>query len=338
MTLRTEAAMIRTSHLALATLLVAGVAAPLDAQNAAATERAMRAAGQLPPGVQAVSFLGDSLRALPLSATTRARYEGQLAEARAAWERAPSDADSIIWLGRRLAYLGRVREAIDVYSRGLALHPDNPWLYRHRGHRYLTLRQLEPAIADFERAQRLVAGRPDEVEPDGQPNALNRPIGTLHSSIAYHLGLAYYLGGDFARAVPVYRRELEAAQNDDRRVSVAHWLYMSLRRQGRNADAAAVLSSIRSRMDVIENETYHRLLLMYKGELPADSVLAMTPSGEMSVTDATAAYGMGNWHFYNGRRAEAESVFRRILAGGQWGAFGYIAAEAELARWQSIAR
>ena len=45
-----------------------------------------------------------------------------------------------------------------------------------------------------------------------------------------------------------------------------------------------------------------------------------------------AAYGIGNWHLYNGRRAEAERIFRRIVAGGQWGAFGYIAAEAELAR------
>jgi hypothetical protein len=41
---------------------------------------------------------------------------------------------------------------------------------------------------------------------------------------------------------------------------------------------------------------------------------------------------VGNWHFYNGRAAEAEAIFRQIVAGGQWGAFGFIAAEAELAR------
>ena len=84
-------------------------------------------------------------------------------------------------------------------------------------------------------------------------------------------------------------------------------------------------------MDVIENETYLRLLLLYKGEIPADSLLA-GGAGEMSVTDATAAYGVGNWHLASGRREEAERIFRRILAGGQWGAFGYIAAEADLAR------
>ena len=107
---------------------------------------------------------------------------------------------------------------------------------------------------------------------------------------------------------------------------------MALRRLGRDAEAAAVVAPITRQMNVIENDAYHRLLLLYKGELPADSVLALNAAGEMSVTDATAAYGIANWHLYNGRRDVAFALFRRILAGGQWGAFGYIAAEAEIAR------
>ncbi len=282
-------------------------------------------------GVQAISLLGDTLRTFPLAADTRSRYEGQLTEARASYDRAPTNADSIVWLGRRLAYLGRIRESIDVYTRGITLHPNNAWLYRHRGHRYITVRDFPRAIADFERAALLVRGTPDQIEPDGQPNALNQPIGTLHSNIDYHLALAYYLSGDFARALPVYQRELGGPINDDRRVSITHWYYMALRRLGRTDEAARILTPISREMKVIENETYLKLLLLYKGEIPADSVLSTNASGEMSVTDATAAYGIGNWHLYNGRAAEAERIFRRILAGGQWGAFGYIAAEAEVA-------
>jgi len=285
--------------------------------------------------VQAISLLGDTLRTLPLSEQVRTRYEQQLAEARVAYDRTPTNADSIIWYARRLAYLGRIRQAIDVYTRGLSLHPDNAWMLRHRGHRYISVREYDRAIADLERATQLVAGKPDEVEPDGQPNPRNIPIGTLHSNIAYHLSLAYYLKGDFARAIPVYRKELADARNDDRRVSTTHWLYMALRRLGRDADAAQTLAPITPQMNVVENETYHRLLLLYKGLLPVDSVLKIGPNGEMSVTDATAAYGVGNWHLYNGRRADAERVFRQILAGGQWGAFGYAAAEAELARMKT---
>jgi tetratricopeptide (TPR) repeat protein len=292
---------------------------------------ATRPSPTLPAGVQAISFLGDTLRQLPLSAEVRTRYEAQLAQARTAYERTPTDVDSIIWYARRLGYLGRLRESIALYSRGIELYPDNPWLYRHRGHRYISVRELDNAIADLERASRLVEGKPDIVEPDGQPNARNQPIGTLHSNIAYHLALAYYLRGDYAKAIPIYRREIANAKNDDRRVSTGHWLYMSLRRLGRDAEAAQMLAPFHRNMEVVENQAYHRLMLLYRGELPVDSVLTVGPNGEMSVTDATAAYGVGNWHFYNGRRPEAERIFRRILAGGQWGAFGYIAAEVAVA-------
>ena len=47
---------------------------------------------------------------------------------------------------------------------------------------------------------------------------------------------------------------------------------------------------------------------------------------------ATYGYGIGNWHLYNGRKQEAMDVFRRVVAGEMWPAFGFIAAEAELAR------
>lgn len=298
----------------------------------AACASASRTASPSPARFQAISLTGDTLRTLPISAATRARYERQLAEAKASYDHTPTNPDSIIWYGRRLGYLGQMREAIEVYSRGIALYPDNPWLYRHRGHRYISVRELDKAIADFERASKLVEGKPDEVEPDGQPNAQNTPIGTLHSNIDYHLALAYYLKGDFERALPVYRKEFEGARNDDRKVSIGHWYYMALRRLGRNEEAKEVLAPITPAMNVIENDGYHRLMLLYKGLLPVDSVLAADASGEMSVTDATAAYGIGNWHLYNGRPAEARKVFDRIIAGGQWGAFGFIAAEAELAR------
>ena len=94
------------------------------------------------------------------------------------------------------------------------------------------------------------------------------------------------------------QREVDGATNDDRRVSMAHWLYMALRRNGRDAEAARVLVPMRRDMAVVENQAYHRLMLLYKGELSPDSVLTIGADGEMSVTDASAAYGVANWHFY----------------------------------------
>jgi tetratricopeptide (TPR) repeat protein len=311
------------------TLLVAGVcamalacASPADAPPAAPVS----------PAFQAVSLLGDTLRALPLAAQVREKYASQLADAQRAYEHTPTNVDSIIWYARRLGYLGQLREAIEIYTRGIALYPENPWLYRHRGHRYISVRDFAAAVKDLERATELVKGKPDEIEPDGQPNAQNSPIGTLHSNIGYHLALAHYLMGDFTAAARVAQLEVDSATNDDRRVSMAHWLYMSLRRSGRDAEAAQVLVPITKDMTIIENQAYHRLMLLYKGELPADSVLTAAPTGELSVKDASAAYGVANWHWYNGRKAEGEALWRRIVEGGQWGAFGSVAAEAELAR------
>lgn len=269
-----------------------------------------------------------------MSDEARQQAEQRLAEARAIFERNPRDSDAAIWLGRRTAYLGRFQEAIAIYTSAIATHPEDARFYRHRGHRYITTRQLEKAVADLARAASLTAGKQDEIEPDGIPNARNIPTSTLQSNIWYHLGLAHYLRGDFERSLQAYREDLKVANNPDMLVATSHWLYMTLRRLGRERDAAAVLAPISRDMDVIENGAYHRLLLMYKGDLPADSVLAAPADGDSTVNDATVGYGVANWHLYNGRRAEAEQRFRQILKSPQWAAFGYIAAEAELARME----
>lgn len=313
------------------TLALAFTSALAGAMSACRTPSAPPVPPVAPP-YQALSLLGDTLRTLPLSAETRARYERQLAEARTAYEHTPTDVDSIIWYARRLGYLGQLREAIEVYGRGIALHPDNPWLYRHRGHRYISVRDFGSAVADLEKAAALVEGKPDVAEPDGQPNATNTPIGTLHSNIGYHLALAYYLQGKYDQAARVAQREVNAASNDDRRVSMAHWLYMSLRREGQDSAAAAVVAPMGRDMKILENGAYHRLILLYKGQLPTDSVLTIGPTGELSVSDASAAYGLATWYAYSGRTDEAVALWRRIVEAGQWGAFGAIAAEVELAR------
>ena len=279
-----------------------------------------------------VTLLGDTLPPSSAPEETRARLEAQLAEADAAARERPDDPEALIWLGRRTAYLGNYRDAVDIFGRGIARWPEDARFYRHRGHRHITLRRFDRANADFEQAARLIAGRPDETEPDGQPNARDIPTSTLHFNVWYHLALARYLAGNFAAALPAYRRCLAVSHNPDTRVATSHWLYMTLRRTDRDAEAAALLLPITEDMDVIENGAYHRLLLLYKGVLTPDDLLAAPTSMDAALHDATAGYGIGTWHLYNGRQAEALGWYRRIYAGPQWAAFGYIAAEAELAR------
>jgi len=293
----------------------------------------VRPATELPPGAEAVSLLGAPLVSPPIpSEETRQRLEANLAVAQAAFDHTPEDADSIIWLGRRQAYLGRYRQAIETFTRGIALHPGDARLYRHRGHRYITVRQFDDAIRDLEQAAALVRGTPDQIEPDGAPNRYNIPTSTLQSNIFYHLALAHYLKGDFDAALPVWQEAMTVADNDDMRVATSDWLWMTLRRLGRDAEAAAVLEPIHAGMTILENEAYHRRLLMYKGEIPPDSLLGVQTADAVQI--ATYGYGVANWYFSNGDTARADELFGRILEQPNWGAFGYIAAEAERARMQ----
>lgn len=287
---------------------------------------ALRADSPAPAGV--ISLLGQPLVAPALAPEDAARLEAQLAEARAAWAQDPGDADALIWLGRRTAYLGRHREAIAIFTDGIARHPGDARMLRHRGHRYLTVREIDRAVADLERAATLIAGRPDEVEPDGLPNARNVPTGTLHSNVWYHLALAYYLQGDFSRAADAWQQARDAVGNADNVVAASHWLYLSLRRAGRPGDAAAVLRQVTADLDVIENAEYHQLLLMYKGERTPAALLAAAGDG---AGGSAMRYGVGAWHLVNGRRDEAAALWESILAGPDWPSFGYLAAEAEVA-------
>lgn len=254
----------------------------------------------------------------------------QLAEAEAALAAAPGSADALIWVGRRQAYLGRYDDAIATFTRGIASFPADARFLRHRGHRYITTRQFAKAIDDFNRAVALTRGKPDEVEPDGQPNARNIPTSTLQTNIWYHLGLAHYLTGDFEAAARAYAEDLTINPNDDNLVAVTHWAYMTARRLGRDAEAARLLVPITKDLKVIENGSYHRLLLMYKGDVPEADLMKTVEAGLELVT---TGYGVGNWHFYNGRVDRAREVWRKIVgAKDQSAAFGYIAAEAELKR------
>lgn len=267
-----------------------------------------------------------------LSPETRALYEKNLEEAEAVHLEKPNDADSILWIGRRTAYLGRYKNAVRMFSSGAVLFKDDARFYRHRGHRYLTLRCFDDAIRDLERAVRLTAGKPDEIEPDGLPNAKNIPTSTLQSNIWYHLGLAQYLKGDFVRALQAYEEAQKVATNNDTRVATTYWQYMTLRRLGKKKEAKKLLKPFTKEIVVIENEDYLKLIRLNRGELKPEALLSEIRGDANTLRSASLGYGIGNYFLYNGDKEKAMTIFRKIVAGDQWASFGYIAAETELMR------
>lgn len=278
---------------------------------------------------EALSRLGEPLLR-PVTLPNQAQLEMNLADAEVELAADPESADALIWVGRRLGYLWRYNEAIERFGEGVERFPTDPRFLRHRGHRYLTVRDFPAATADFERAAMLIEGQPDEIEPDGAPNAFNQPRSTLHFNIWYHLALSYFLQGDYERAARAWQACLEVSNNDDSIVAASDWLWISLMRLDREAEAAAVLDRIAPEMDILENDAYHRRLLMYKGELQPEAVLGT--SGDDELTVATQGFGVGNYLREQGDSAQARQLFSQVVDGAYWAAFGYIAAEVELAR------
>jgi tetratricopeptide (TPR) repeat protein len=288
------------------------------------------------PKPEAHSLLGRPLFApgpLGLSAigAEPERLTDALAAAEADLAAHPDDPARIVWVGRRLGYLWRMNDAIDVYTKGITRFPTYAPLYRHRGHRYISVRQFDKAIADLEKAVELIRGRPDEVEQDGMPNARNLPLTTTAFNVWYHLGVAHYLKGDNAAALTAFQETMKFTRNlDDNVVAVTDWTYLTMRRLGRHDEAAALLARIQPSMDIIENKSYHQRLLMYKGLVEPPAIL--DAKGTTGLDFSTLGYGAGYWYLHSGQTETAMRIFQQVIEGLYWPAFGYIAAEAELAR------
>ncbi|MBK9155649.1 MAG: hypothetical protein IPM25_15810 [Chloracidobacterium sp.] len=276
----------------------------------------------------------ETARIVPptLSDQTRSDFEQKLADAIAARKAKPDDPDALIWVGRRTAYLGRYKEAVRIFTEGIAKFPADARMYRHRGHRNITLRCFDDAVRDFEKAASLIKGKPDEVEPDGLPNAKNIPTSTLQSNIWYHLGLAYYVKGGFKKALRAYEQCEKVSKNNDMRAATVYWHYMTLRRLGRRAEAEKLLREFATDVEVIENRDYLDLIKLNKGEVKAEALLSKIRGDANTLGSASLGYGIGNYFLYNGDKENAMTIFRKIVEGDQWASFGYIAAEAELSR------
>jgi len=251
----------------------------------------------------------------------------QFEEAKTAYEKEPDNPDLLIWYGRRKAYMGHYQEAIEIYTKGIEKFPEDARIYRHRGHRYISLREFDKAIIDLTKAAQLIEGTPNQIEPDGMPNAQNIPVSTLHGNIWYHLGLAYYLKHEYEKAYEVYLKCRESSSNNDNLVSSTHWLYMIQRRMGNRALSDSLLQPITPELEIIENMSYHRLCLFYKGLLSEEKLL---PTGESSSASDAVLYGLANWYLVEEQEEKGLDLLRKLVAGPNWSSFGYIAAESDL--------
>lgn len=237
----------------------------------------------------------------------------------------PASADLLLAAACGRDTLLRFSESLPLYTRGMDEHPGDVRFPRYRGHRFISTRKFDFAIADLKRAA--------EIAP-------------VSFDVSYHLGLAYYLRGDYNHAAREYQRCLTmAAQpkpqfmrgmpadwrpcqglDDNARVAITEWAWRANRRAGKPEEAEKLLATITDAMKVTDNQSYYRTLLLYKGlrtevDIPPDANAV-----------ATVSYGLGLWHWLAGRKDQACAAWQRAVSGENWSAFGFIAAEADLGR------
>ena len=249
--------------------------------------------------VQYRSPAGVEYRSLPDTDAIR--------KARAALASDPRNIAHIIDLGVAESGARQFREAIATFTRGLEIEPDHALLLRWRGHRYLSVREFDRAFADLTRGSRL--------DP------------TVYG-IWYHLGVLQFVRGDFSAAAESFGKAQPLAPDAGELAGSTDWLWMSLSRAGRHAEAKAMLERRPDNKPV--SNAYTRRLQLYRGEIGPEKLI--TPADTEDVQVATLAYGLGNWHLVRGDAAQARAAFERSVQSGGWPAFGFIASEAELER------
>ena len=249
--------------------------------------------------VQYKSAAGVEFRSRPDS--------GPVARAKAALDADPRNVERFLALGAVQASVLQMREAVETYTRALAIAPNDPMLYRWRGHRYISIVRLDRALADLRRGYAL---------------------DSTNYGILYHLGIVRFARGEFAQAADLFSRALVRPPNPGERGGSIDWLWMSLMRAGKKADAQAHLE--RHKADTIGDNAYKARLRLYRGEIaPAE---LFTPADTAAVQASTLAYGLGNWYLARGDTANARVAFERSVKAGGWPGFGFILSEIELRR------
>jgi len=231
-------------------------------------------------------------------------------------------ADGKAWMNKGLALSRQsyMREAEECFSMAIARGPFNWEFYRHRAHRFLSCWRFQDAAADFTIASRL---------------------NTESWRVWYHLGLSFFLLGEYEKALKAYRECLRVTDCDKDLIAVTDWCYMTLRRLGRDAEADELLLPIHENMQAGSNTAYLARLLMYKGLKRPEELLSADPADTTDLEIVTMGFGVGNYYLMQGETEKGLQVMRRVVQTGDrtdcYFAFAYLASKVELDRYEKAA-
>ena len=276
------------------------------------------------PSPEAFSFAGKSLYSKPPAPKALAKSDSSIATIKSKGELTEDD---YVEMGKQLVGTARYKQAVENFTEGLAKFPNSYKLLRNRGHRYITLRELEKSIADLTKGEELIRTEPDVMEfgLDGKPTA------TVRHQIWYHIGVYHYLKKDYAKSAAAFEQAVATGGDLKNVVGASDWLYNCYQRINEKEKSIALLKPITPESDTDRENPYFRRIMLYKGVITPEELMnvKMAPDS-MSVQDVTKMYGLANWYSYKGDQTTARTLYGTILKSDAWPGFAYAAAEIEL--------
>ena len=210
----------------------------------------------------------------------------------------PDSIEKFLALGKAFSRQLRYREAIDAYTEGLKLEPENLPLLRLRAGRYLTTLQSNPAIADFEKSMSLGAERLD---------------------CLYRIGLAYYYVGRYAQAMETFENCMPLC-DEEMGIAVLYWHTLSAVHAEK---ASTLLNNYRPDMAVGHHTAYEKSMQVWSGATSLSAMLQMLESEKDDLEYGIVLYGL----LWYPDCDEQEHLYEKLLSrDGFWPSFAYLAA------------
>ena len=210
----------------------------------------------------------------------------------------PDSIEKFLALGKAFSRQLRYREAIDAYTDGLKLEPENLPLLRLRAGRYLTTLQSDLAIADFEKCLSL---------------------GEEKLDCLYRIGLSQYYTGRYEQAMVTLENCLPLC-DEEMGIAVIYWHTLSAVRAEK---APTLLKYYRLDMAVGHHTAYEKAIQVWNGTTSLSAMLQMLESEKDDLEYGIVLYGL----LWYPDCDEQEHLYEKLLSrDGFWPSFAYLAA------------
>jgi tetratricopeptide (TPR) repeat protein len=272
----------------------------------------------IPPVLEGISLLGDTLWSVPVPIQGGRERVTRLQEARERLNHTPGNFQAAYDVARYTADLGRFSQAIELYGAAASMGGLDPRPYARRGELYLLLRRIDRATSDLRTADRLNTGGPlsdQQITPGGEMLPRN-----YQNVIPSQLGIASLVRGEGTRAAEYFKQSSSYVESLREAIQATLWFRAS---QPGSDFPATLPARFRSAINaMVRNAT---------GGVGTGGCPAVT--GNL-VDGDLVCFVHGSRLLADGRREEALTAFDIIRRRSHWSTPAHLVAEAALARLQ----